>query len=42
MIVNKGNEDLLDFVNVVIKEMITDGSLNDIINKHQDITSLAK
>ena len=42
MIVNKGNEDLLAFVNAVIKEMITDGSLNDIINKHQDITSLAK
>ena len=41
MIVNKGNEDLLDVINEVIKDMITDGSLNEIINKHQNLTSVA-
>ena len=41
MLVNKGNEDLLDVVNAVIKEMLTDGSLNEIILKHQNITSIA-
>ena len=41
MIVKKGNEDLLEVINIVIKDMITDGSLHNIINKHQDLTSVA-
>ncbi|MBQ7651948.1 MAG: transporter substrate-binding domain-containing protein [Victivallales bacterium] len=42
LMVNKGNEDILVICNDVISEMRANGSLEEIINKHQDITTLAK